>query len=120
METDPSARGLRCPAGLVVSELVLSSTINAGTAMDLSVVRDGGALRLTVQDHGPALPGQLPSGFDPRGKVVCTVLDALPLRLSDRPIRSGLATAPQGSPVFTDSRGSTELPFCAGLTRQPA
>ena len=41
-----------------VSELVTSSSIHAGTDIDISLVWDRGALRLTVRDHGPALPGQ--------------------------------------------------------------
>jgi hypothetical protein len=45
-------------ASLLVSELVASSSVHAGTAIDLSVVWDRGALRLSVGDHGPALPGQ--------------------------------------------------------------
>jgi hypothetical protein len=45
-------------ASLLVSELVASSSVHAGTDIDLSVVWDRGALRLTVGDHGPALPGQ--------------------------------------------------------------
>jgi hypothetical protein len=129
-------------ASRVVSELVLSSTINAGTDLDLSVVWDRGALRLTVRDHGLALPGQLPSGFDLHGrglivvaglsrafgvlptadggKVVWAVLDAPRPRFSDRRIRSGHATTSQESPLFTDSCGLAKLPFCAGLSRQPA
>jgi hypothetical protein len=47
-------------ASLVVSELVASSTIDAGTAIDLSVVWNLGAIRLTVRDHGPGLPDQEP------------------------------------------------------------
>ena len=60
-------------ASLVVSELVSSSTINAGTDVDLSVVWDRGALRLTVQDHGPALPGQPHSDIDLRGRRLVVV-----------------------------------------------
>jgi hypothetical protein len=45
-------------ASLLVSELVASSSVHAGTDIDLSVVWDRGALRLSVGDHGPALPGQ--------------------------------------------------------------
>lgn len=45
-------------ASLLVSELVASSSVHAGTDIDLSVVWDRGALRLTVGDHGQALPGQ--------------------------------------------------------------
>src|SRR5665811_1250351 len=55
-------------ASLVVSELVASSSVNAGTDMDLSVVWNRGALRLAVRDHGPALPGQLASAVDLHGR----------------------------------------------------
>ena len=51
-------------ATVVVSRLVASSSLNAGTAIDLSVASDAGALRLTVADHGLALPGQRPSDPD--------------------------------------------------------
>ena len=50
--------GVIACARRVVSELVPSSTVNAGTDVDLSVVWDRGALRLTVRDHSPAQPGQ--------------------------------------------------------------
>jgi len=45
-------------ASLVISELVVSSSTHAGTEIDISVVWDRGALRLTVADHGPAVSGQ--------------------------------------------------------------
>jgi hypothetical protein len=48
-------------ASLVVSELVASSSIAAGTDIDLTLTWNLGALRVTVGDHGPALPGQRPS-----------------------------------------------------------
>jgi hypothetical protein len=120
-------------ASLVISELVASSSINAGTDIDLSVVWDLGALRLTVRDHGPALPGQRPSllylhgrrltvvaglsrafGVLPTadgGKVVWAVLDAPRPRLSDRPHRS--AKERQESLILSDARGLAELPFGA-------
>jgi hypothetical protein len=126
-------------ASLVVSELVSSSTINAGTDIDLSVVWDRGALRLAVRDHGPALPGQLPSAVDLHGrglnvvtglsrtfgvlptsdggKVVWAVLDAPRPQFSTRGIRSERAVPTQESPLFKDGRGVTELPFCAGSSR---
>jgi hypothetical protein len=43
---------------LLVSELVTSSSVHAGTDIDLSIAWDRGALRLSVGDHGSALPGQ--------------------------------------------------------------
>jgi hypothetical protein len=55
-------------ASLVVSELVANSSVSAGTDIHLSVAWDRGALRLTVRDHGPALPGQQPSALDLHGR----------------------------------------------------
>jgi hypothetical protein len=126
-------------ASLVVGELVASSTVNAGTEVDLSVAWDRGSLRLTVRDHGPALRGQQPSALELRGrgltvvaglsrsfgilpaadggKVVWAVLDAPRPRTSNRPIWSDRSTSTQTSPVFTDGRGTAELPFCAGVGR---
>jgi len=52
---------------------VLSSTINAGTEIDLSMVWDRGALRLTVADHGRAVPGLLTPGFDLHGRGLTVV-----------------------------------------------
>src|SRR5664280_1784075 len=45
-------------ARLVVSELVMNSTMNAGTEVDVSVAWNVGALRLTVRDHSPRFPRQ--------------------------------------------------------------
>ena len=45
-------------ASVVVSRLVARSSLNAGTAIDLSVSWNAGTLRLTVRDHGPVRPGQ--------------------------------------------------------------
>jgi len=129
-------------ASRVVSELVSSSSINAGTDIDLSVAWDHGALRLAVRDHGPVLPDQQTSalglhgrclsvvaglsrtfGVMPTadgGKVVWAVLDAPRPQLLTRGIRSERATPTPNSPIFTDGRGSTEMPFCAGSSRQGA
>jgi hypothetical protein len=56
-------------ASLVVSELVASSSVNAGTDIDVSVVWNLGTLRLAVRDHGPGLPGAS-SDLDGRGLTV--------------------------------------------------
>ena len=126
-------------ASLVVSELVSSSSVDAGTDTDVSVVWDRGALRLTVLDHGPALSDQCTSArdlhrrapsvvaglsrscgtlpTDDGGTVVWAVLDAPRPRSSISRIRCELASASQDSPVFNDGRGMTELPFCAGPRR---
>lgn len=122
-------------ASLVISEIVASSTTDAGTDIELSVAWSLGALRLTVRDHGPALPQQRPSvlglhgrgltvvaglsrafGVMPTGdggKVVWAVLEA---PRSGPWARRGFdpASVKQESPAFTDGRGSSELPFCAG------
>ena len=60
-------------ASRVVSELVASSSTDAGTEIDVSVVWDRGALRLTVRDHGPALPGQRPCALDLHGRTLTVV-----------------------------------------------
>ena len=128
-------------ASPVISELVASSSINAGTDIDLSVVWNREALRLTVRDHGPALPGQRPSllylhgrrltvvaglsrafGVLPKadgGKVLWAVLEVPRPRPSTRRIRSEGAEATHEPPVFTDGRGLAELPFCGGPRRRP-
>jgi len=61
-------------ASLVVSELVASSSIAAGTDIDLTLTWNLGALRLTVGDHGPALPGQRPSSLDLHGRGLTAVV----------------------------------------------
>ena len=116
---------------LVTSELVASSSSNAGTDIDVSVVWGRGALRLAVRDRGPALPGQRPSllylhgrrltivaglsrafGVLPTadgGKVVWAVLDA------PRPLPSQsahlCAVERQESLILNDAHGLAELPL---------
>jgi hypothetical protein len=51
-------------ASLVLSELVADLTMHARTDHEVTIVWDRGALRLTVREHGPALPGQRPSDPD--------------------------------------------------------
>jgi hypothetical protein len=60
-------------ASQLASELVTSSSIIAGTDIDLSVAWNLGVLRLTVRDHGPALPGQRPSPLSMRGRGVAAL-----------------------------------------------
>ncbi|MDQ1482901.1 MAG: hypothetical protein QOF35_977 [Actinomycetota bacterium] len=60
-------------ASLVVSELVASSSINAGTHIDLSVARNLEALRLTVRDGGASLPGVRRSSSDLNGRGLTVV-----------------------------------------------
>ena len=55
-------------ATLVISELVSNSADDAGSDIDLSMAWDQDALRLTVRDHGPALPGQRPVPLDLVGR----------------------------------------------------
>jgi hypothetical protein len=75
-------------ASLVVSALVTSSTTHAGTVIDLSVVWDSGALRLSVRDHGPALPGQTPVDSDLQGRGL-TVVAALSRAFGVLPTNDG-------------------------------
>jgi hypothetical protein len=121
-------------ASLVISELVASSTINAGTDIDVSVAWSLGALRLTVRDHGPGLPGQQPTTIylhgrrltvvaglsrtfgvlptDDGGKVVWAVLEAPRPAPSDGPHLS--AHERQESLILSHARGLAELPLNAG------
>jgi hypothetical protein len=116
-------------ATLIVSELVTSSTVDAGTDIDLSVAWDHRALRLAVRDHGPALPGQPHSDPDLQGRrlalvaglsrsfgvlpaadggtVLWAVLTALQQPPSTSPHRS--AAARQESLILSDARGMAEL-----------
>jgi hypothetical protein len=64
-------------ASEVVSQLVASSSVNAGTDIDLSVVWSEGFLRLTVRDQGPALHGQQTSAPDLQGRGLTTVVAGL-------------------------------------------
>jgi hypothetical protein len=127
-------------ATLVVSELVASSSVNAGTEIDLSVAWDLGALRLAVRDQRPSLSRDRPTTLDLHGrgltvvaglsrtfgvlptadggKVVWAVLVAPRPRPTTKRIRSEHAPATQNSPGFTDGRGTAELPFCAGSSQQ--
>jgi hypothetical protein len=128
-------------ASTVISELVASSSANAGTDMDVSVAWDHGALRLGVRDHGPALADQRPPldlhgrgltivaglsrsfGTLPaadNGEVVWAVLEAPRPQQMRRRIQSELDVTAHESPIFSDGRGLVKLPFCAGPSRQPA
>jgi len=126
-------------ASLVVGELVASSAVNAGTDIDLSVVWNLGALRLTVRDHGPALSdrhhpcldlhgrglsivsglsrafGVLPAADG--GKVVWAVLEAPLTPSSNSPHRSAFER--QDSLIANDTRILAQQPFGAGSNRQP-
>jgi len=117
-------------AGLVVRELVANS-MHAGTDIDVSVAWNLGALRLTVRDNSPDLPGQPFSGQDPHarrlsvvavlshafgvlptsdgGRVVWAVLNAGRPHSKASPPRPKPATDTQESPLFTDA------PDTAGL-----
>ena len=128
-------------ASLVVSELVASSAVSAGTDIDLSVAWNLEALRLTVRDHGHALPhqghtvhdlhrrgltvvaglsrtfGVLPT--EGAGKVVWAVLEARRPRLWDRRIQSERVKESQQPPVFAAGRALAGLPLGAGSRPRP-
>jgi hypothetical protein len=61
-------------ASLVAGELVASSSIAAGTDIDVTLTWNLGALRVTVGDHGPALPGQRSSSLDLHGRGLTAVV----------------------------------------------
>src|SRR5450631_505013 len=127
-------------ASLVVSELVASSTVNAGTNIEVSVAWNQGALRLAVRDHGPGLPGQRPSsiylhgrrltvvaglsrtfGVLPTadgGKVVWAVLEAPRATPSDSPHLSAMER--QESLILSHARGLAELPLVGGASPLPS
>lgn len=65
--------GLVLAAGLVVSELVASATMNATSDINLSLAWDLEALRLTVRDSGPDLPAKPYSHLDPLGRRLSVV-----------------------------------------------
>jgi hypothetical protein len=120
----------------VVSELVASSSVHAGTEIDLSVSWDLDAVRLTVRDHAPSgsvgrhtspdLQGRwlgIVSGLSRTfgvlpaadgGKVVWAVLEAPRPRPSTRQLASESAITTQGPPGFSDGYRRAELPFSAG------
>jgi len=99
-------------ASLVVSALVASSTTHAGTVIDLSVIWDRGALRLSVRDHGPALPGQTPSDPDLQRRGL-TVVAALSRAFGVLPTNDGgevlwaVLEAPRPSPLLGNHTGSS-------------
>jgi len=118
-------------ATVAVSRLVARSSLNAGTAIDLSLSWNADALRLTVADHGPALPAQRPADPDVQarglsvavaglsrafgvlptadgGKLVWAVLDAPRPTPSTRRNHSECGTPTQESPVFTNRHNLAE------------
>lgn len=127
-------------ACLVISELVASSTINAGTNIDVSASWNLGALRLTVRDHGPGLPGQRPSpiylhgrrltvvaglsrafGVLPAadgGKVVWAVLEAPRPARSDGTLLS--AAEYQDSLILSHARGFAKVPVVVHQSPHPS
>jgi hypothetical protein len=60
-------------ASPVVSEIAMSSTVSAGTDLDVSVAWNLGALRLTVRDYGQGLPPQRYSALGLHGRALTVV-----------------------------------------------
>jgi hypothetical protein len=126
-------------ATLVVSELVASSSVYAGTEIDLSVSWDLDALRMTVRDHGPSPTGERRISPDLRrrgltvvaglsrtfgvlptadgGKLVWAILEAPRPRPSTRQALPDRTSAAQSPPTFTEGYDMAEPPFCAGPSR---
>ena len=103
-------------ANLVVSELVASSSIHARTDIDLSVAWDRGALRLTVADHAPALPGHSHSNPHLHGRTR-TVLAGLTRVFGVLPAADGgkvvwaVLEAPRQNPSTSNGmRAPTRVP----------
>jgi hypothetical protein len=107
-------------ATLVVSELVASSSINAGTEIDISIVWDRGALRLTVADHGPVLSGQPTSDLDLHGRAL-TVVAGLSRAFGALPTNDGgkvawaVLDAPQPSHSIRSRRRSSKPETAKGV-----
>ena len=104
-------------ASVVVSRLVASSSLNAGTAIDLSVAWNAGALRLTVADHGPALPGQRPSDPDLQARGLTVAVAGLSRTFGVLPTADGgkvvwavLEAPRQRLPTNNGMRNSTPEP----------
>jgi hypothetical protein len=100
-------------ATLVVNELVASSTVDAGTDIELSVVWNLGALRLTIRDHGPALPGQPPAAVDLKGRKL-TLVAGLSRAFGVLPASDGgkvvwaVLDAPRPPPASSPHRSANE------------
>jgi hypothetical protein len=112
-------------ASLVVSELVASSSINAGTDIDLSIVWNLGALRLTVRDNGPDLPSQPHSGLDLHGQSL-TVVAGLSRAFGALPTANGgkvvwaVLDAPRRPPPTNHHRPADERQEALILNDAPA
>ena len=100
-------------ASIIASELVASSSINSGTDIDLSLTWNHGALRLTVRDQGPGLPGQPHSGHDLHGQSL-TVVAALSRAFGVLPTANGgkvvwaVLDAPRPPPPTSQHRPKDE------------
>jgi hypothetical protein len=100
-------------ASEVASELVASSSINAGTDIDLSLTWNHDALRLAVRDQGPGLPGQPHSGPDLRGQSL-TVVAAHSRAFGVLPTTNGgevvwaVLEAPRPTPLASQHRRKDE------------
>jgi hypothetical protein len=121
-------------ASPVISELVMSSTVDAGTDIDVSVAWHLGALRLSVRDYSPSFARQRYSVLGPHGPgltmvagltrafgvlptadggtLLWAVLTPRPRPTTSRPRRVP-ADGMRKSPRFADAVGLGGLPFCA-------
>jgi hypothetical protein len=100
-------------ARLVFSELVVCSSINASSDIDLSVVWDRGALRLAVRDDGPGSRAGRHRGPGLHGRGL-TVVDGLSRAFGVMPTANGgnvvwaVLDAPRRSSPTTQHRPAIE------------
>jgi len=108
-------------ASLVVKELVASSSINAGTDIDLSLAWHHGALRLAVRDQGPDLSGQPHSCHDLHGQHL-SVIAALSRAFGVLPTANGgkvawaVLEAPRQPPPTSQHHPKDEPPEALKLS----
>jgi len=115
--------GLAPVASLVISELVTRSSIEACTEIDLSVVWNLGALRLTVRDHGPNRPGRQHSCLQDQNQGL-TLIAGLSRSFGTLPTADGgkvvwaVLDAPRPPPISHHQRaGETQEGLLSNQTR---
>jgi hypothetical protein len=113
--------GLIPAASLVINDLVTTSTIHAGTDIEVSIAWNLGAMRLTVRDHSPDLHRQRYSRFDAHGRglsvvaALCRAFGALPTADGGKVVWAVLNAArpsPTRRPRPSEPDHNTRTPRC--------